>query len=234
MKIKFYIVFIFSLIFPDEIFIGEVLKYQAGFRLFSAGEATLFFDWDTLAGDSVYFLNEDIKTNSFLDHFYRVRDNIKAWMSPQDFSLKKVEKNISQGKYRKKHKAEIDYLSNVISYANERITINSSIFDPLTIIYKIRSNLNEIDYSQELKIYDMGKIRTVLFRLDKNENIKVPYGSFNCFSVSPYSTLDNKLLKNNGQIKVWFTNDERMIPVKIEQITNIGIMVMELKDYYPN
>ena len=30
------------------------------------------------------------------------------------------------------------------------------------------------------------------------------------------------------------TDDERMIPVKIEQITNIGIMVMELKDYFSN
>ena len=88
MKINLLLILFFCNIFSTEKFIGEVLKYQAGFRFFSAGEAVLSFDWDTLSGDSVYFLNADIKTNSFLDQFYKIRDNIKVWMSPYDFSLK--------------------------------------------------------------------------------------------------------------------------------------------------
>ena len=142
MKLKFIIIFLFSSIFGTEKFIGEVLKYQAGFRFFSAGEAIISLEWDTLAGDSVYFLNADIKTNSFLDRFYRIRDNIQTWMSPIDFSLKRVEKNISEGKYKKKHRAEIDYLSNIISYGHKKLNIQSLVFDPLSMIYKIRKNFN--------------------------------------------------------------------------------------------
>ena len=233
MKIKILIIFLFGFAFGNEKFIGEVIKYNAGFRFFSAGEATLSFNWDTLAGDSVYFLNVEIKTNSFLDRFYRVRDHIKTWMSPLDFSLKKVEKNISEGKYKKIHKAEIGYLSKVINFGNKKLTINSSVFDPLSIIYKIRNNFKVENFPTEITIYDMGKIKTVLFKLEKIEQIKVPLGNFDCFMISPYSTTNKKLLKNNGQMKVWFTNDEKMIPIKIVQITNIGTMVMELKEYLP-
>ena len=233
MRLKLIIIFLCSSIFGTEKFIGEVLKYQAGFRFFSAGEAIISFDWDTLVGDSVYFINADIKTNSFLDRFYRIRDNIKTWINPLDFSLKKVEKNISEGKYKKKHRAEIDYLSNIISYDNKKLNIQSIVFDPLSIIYKLRTNFNIQHFPKEVTIYDMGKIKNVLFKIEQIEKIKVPFGEFECLIISPYSTNSKKILKNNGQMKVWFTNDKKMIPIKIEQITNIGTMVMELKEYIP-
>ena len=74
-------------------------------------------------------------------------------MSHLDFSLKKVEKNISEGKYKKIHKAEIDYLSKVINFGNKKLTINSSVFDPLSIIYKIRNNFKAENYPEILLDY---------------------------------------------------------------------------------
>ena len=63
--------------YPD--FIGEELKYSAGFRFFPAGEAILTFSEDSLNGESVYRLTTSIKTNSFLDAFYKVRDEFLRW-----------------------------------------------------------------------------------------------------------------------------------------------------------
>jgi len=233
MNLKFFIVLISLNLFAKETFVGEVLTYQAGFRFFSAGEAILSFDWDTLAGDSVYSLNANIKTNSFLDRFYKVRDNMKIWMSPIDYSLKKVEKNILEGNYKKSHKAEIDYFKNIIIMGKKKISIDKHVFDPLSIIYKIREELNLKNIPFLATIYDMGKLKPVLFKVDKMESINVPYGSFECIVISPHSVDNKKLLKNDGRMKVWFSKDENHIPIKIEQSTNIGIMVMELKDYIP-
>jgi hypothetical protein len=101
------------------------------------------------------------------------------------------------------------------------------------MIYKIRKNFNIQHFPKEITIYDMGKIKKVLFKIEQIEKIKVPFGEFECLIISPYSINTKKLLKNNGQMKVWFTNDKNMIPIKIEQVTNVGTMVMELKDYIP-
>ncbi|MAJ44654.1 MAG: hypothetical protein CMF96_07925 [Candidatus Marinimicrobia bacterium] len=233
MRNKLFIIFLTFNLYANENFIGETLKYNAGFRIFSAGEAVLSFNWDTLGGDSVYFLNAEIKTNSFLDKFYKVRDRIKAWMSPHDFSLKKVEKFVSEGSYKKKHFAEIDYLKNEIKFGKKSLNIKNRVFDPLSIIYKIRENLVIKKYFFEVNIYDMGKIKPVKFEIDKVEWVEVPYGNFECFLISPKPINSKKLLKNEGQMKVWFTKDEKFIPIKIEQSTNVGTMVMELQEYNP-
>lgn len=230
MNLKFFILLFSFSLFAKDSFVGEVLTYQAGFRFFSAGEAILSFSSDTLAGDSVYSLNADINTNPFLDRFYKVRDNIKIWMSPIDYSLLKVEKNILEGNYKKSHKAEIDYFKNIINFGKKKLIIDEPVFGPLSIIYKIREEINFKNIPFLATIYDMGKLKPVLFKVDKMESINVPYGSFECIVVSPHSVDNKKLLKNDGRMKVWFTKDENHIPIKIEQSTNIGIMVMELKE----
>ena len=53
---------------PD--FIGEVLHYSAGFRIFPAGNATLSIQSDSLENEMVYLLTSTVRTNSFLSNFY--------------------------------------------------------------------------------------------------------------------------------------------------------------------
>ena len=69
---------------PD--FIGEVLHYSAGFRFFPAGNATLSMVSDSLEDEMVYLLTSTVSTNSFLSQFYKVRNVVKSWLSPDNFS----------------------------------------------------------------------------------------------------------------------------------------------------
>ena len=61
------------------------------------------------------------------------------------------------------------------------------------------------------------------------ETVRVSAGTFNCLKVEPVSGDGNPLLKNDGQMRVWLSDDSLKLPVKIEQKTNIGTMVMKLK-----
>ena len=65
-------------------FVGEELQYSAGFRFFPAGEAILTFSADSLNGESVYRLITSVKTNSFLEAFYVVRDEIQSWLNHEN------------------------------------------------------------------------------------------------------------------------------------------------------
>ena len=90
---------------PD--FIGEVLHYSAGFRYFPAGSATLSMKSDSLEDEMVYLLTSTVSTNSFLSQFYKVRDVVKSWLSPDNFSLKKTVQTIREGRYHQDNEASI-------------------------------------------------------------------------------------------------------------------------------
>ena len=77
---------------PD--FVGEELLYSVGFNFIPAGEAFFSFSAYTLNGESVYKLTTSVKTNSVLDNFYEVRDEIKSWLQPENLSLKKIRQKV--------------------------------------------------------------------------------------------------------------------------------------------
>ena len=49
--------------------------------------------------------------------------------------------------------------------------------------------------------------------------------------VVPYVENDQYLLKNQGEMKIWYTVEEPHIPIKIEQKMKHGIMELILEDY---
>ena len=75
-------------------------------------------------------------------------------------------------------------------------------------------------------------VKEIVINIISQEKITVPAGTFNCFIAEPFSPQGKSLLKNNGEMKVWLSIDSLHLPIKIEQNTNIGIMLMSLKKYY--
>jgi len=209
-------------------FIGEELKYAAGFRFFPAGEAILTFSTDSLNGESVYKLTTFVKTNSFLDVFYEVRDEIQSWLNPENLSLKKTIQTIREGHYHRDHQSIIKGDSIAIS-GKKIINIPGRVYDPVSFVYYLRRQDLSLGNSYNFFSYDRNKIREVIVNITAKETVRVSAGIFNCLKIEPVSGNRRPLLKNNGQMRVWLSDDSLRLPVKIEQKTNIGTMVMKLK-----
>ena len=209
-------------------FIDEELQYTAGFRFMPAGEASLFLTTDSLNGESVYKLTTSIKTNSFLDVFYKVRDDIQSWLNPENFSLKKTIQQIREGRYHRDHQSIIQGDSIAIS-ENQSQAIPGKVYDPVSFIYYLRKQDLNLGNSYKFYSYNRKKIREVIVNITAKETVQVSAGTFNCLKVEPVAADGIPLLKNDGQMRVWITDDHLRLPVKIEQNTNIGTMVMKLK-----
>ena len=212
---------------PD--FIGEELKYAAGFRFFPAGEAIITFYADSLNGESVYRLTTSVKTNSFLDVFYEVRDEIQSWLNPEDLSLKKTIQTIREGSYHRDHQSIIQGDSITVS-GNKIRNLPGRVYDPISYVYYLRNQDLSIGNSYKFFSYDRNKIREVIVNITAEETVLVSAGIFNCLKIEPVSNDGNPLLKNNGHMRVRLSDDSLRLPVKIEQKTNIGTMVMKLKE----
>ena len=209
-------------------FIDEVLHYSAGFRFFPAGHATLSIESDSLEDKMVYLLTSTVKTNSFLSKFYEVRDVIKSWVSIENLSLKKIVQTIREGSYHKDHEAIIQGDSLAISKKNT-IKLPGEVYDPVAYVYFLR--MQKLLQGNQYRFFSYGetKMKEVIVDVTGKETITVPAGTFKCFKVEPVSGDKKPLLKNNGQMRVWLSNDSLHLPIKIEQNTNIGTMVMKLK-----
>ena len=210
-------------------FVGEELHYSAGFRLFSAGNAILSLKSDSLNGKLTYLLSTSVKTNSFLDNFYEVRDETLSWLNVEDFSLLKAVKKIREGKYHRNHSAHISGDSLLI-WNKKYFTITEPVYDPIAFIYFLRSQKLSVGDTFHFLSASEKKIREVGVNITGKESINVSAGSFDCLKVEPVSSDGVPLLKNNGELRVWLSNDDIKMPVKIEMKTNVGTMVMKLKE----
>jgi hypothetical protein len=210
-------------------FVGEELHYSAGFRLFPAGNAILSLKSDSLNGKLTYLLSTSVKTNSFLDNFYEVRDETLSWLNVEDFSLLKTVKEIREGNYHRNHSAHISGDSLLI-WNKKYFTITEPVYDPIAFIYFLRSQKLSLGDTFHFLSASEKKMREVGVNITGKEFINVSVGSFDCLKVEPVSPDGVPLLKNNGELRVWLSNDDIKIPVKIEMKTNVGTMVMKLKE----
>ena len=128
-------------------FVGEELKYSVGFRLFPAGNAILSLTSDSLNGKPVLLLSTSVKTNSFLDAFYTVRDETLSWLNIEDFSLLKQLKKFEKGnitaiiQHTHKEIASLFGIKNILPLQSQFMTLL-----PLFIFYGVRNYHWEIHF----------------------------------------------------------------------------------------
>ena len=217
----FRITFLLSLIFT----IDEGLLYDLNFRGYNAGESMLSIKKDK----SNYYLTSIIKTNKFLDRFYKIRDRVDVILNDEDFSIIKVEKKLNQGGKKTNFTSIIDQENLTASSNNKTISIPGRVFDPLGAIYYLRNQNIVVGDTFELTTYDNDKLKNLFIVAKDIETVSTSIGNFECIVLTPQSK-DGKLLKNKGSMTIWLSNDEKKIPIKIENRTNIGKMIMKLKN----
>ena len=126
-----------------------------------------------------------------------------------------------RGCIKKNHSAIFDINSKNIITKKKVIKIDKA-HSPLSIIYSLRKELLNINDIYKYHIYNLGKIKKIDMKVVDQEIIKTSFGKFNTIVVSP--------VLNNGDMKIWFTNDENRYPIKIELKINYGRLILILND----
>ena len=219
----FIICFCFIIGFEDE-----TLVYNLKFMGINAGESTLSIKKDTISETEVYHLISTTRTNSILDRIYKIRDKINIILDAADLSIRRIEKKMNEGGKKKFFKSIINYDSLQAISNNKTISIPGKVLDPFGSIYYLRNKEINISDVFEFDTYDNDKIKKVSVVAKKMETVSTDAGNYECIVIEPYSKEGN-LLKNKGSMKVWLTNNIKKIPVKIENQTSAGKMIMTLK-----
>lgn len=217
---------------------GEKMTFQVRWAFIVAGEATLEF----FPGEQLYYTRVNrylykARTSEFADMFYKVRDTIESYMDA-DLNRSIIYRKKQRGKSTKDINVIFNWDSNTARYSlNGRsmpsIEISPDTCDPLTVFYLFRSKLSDDKKEIKINLTDGKRHITAVARTVKKERIKVAGKEYSTVLVEPRMEGVGGVFQKtkNAKLKIWVTDDNRRIPVRIKSKVAVGSFVADLVGY---
>ncbi|NOZ04311.1 MAG: DUF3108 domain-containing protein [FCB group bacterium] len=211
--------------------VGEILEYSAHFNVIPAGTASLqVLSIDTVNGVPTFHVRFEAKTSAIADRLYKIRDRIDTWLDRKNLATHKQSKRIREGSYRRKFDTIIDYSQSIAVTNGDTLSITHPVRDPYSLFYYLRT----IPLSEGTVIpfttFDSNVLTNFHVIVGGKETIFVPAGTFTSLVVKPYRE-GGILFKNQGAMKIWFSDDARRLPVQIHVKMKYGSMLLRLKKF---
>ena len=234
MKI-FHIIFLslFTILYGQSVWpfqIGEKLTYNVSFTGITAGQASLEVVNDTDANNSHQLHIQFIAKTTFpLSTIYAINDQIDTWLDSKYLYTKKLTKKIREGNYKKNSYTVIDYDQSIAITNGDTVIINQFLYDSYSLFYYLRTIPLNIGETIDFTAFDGKKITPFQVITKTKETINTMAGTFPCLVVKPFRE-GTTLLKNKGDMMIWFSNDKNRLPIQIRIKLKYGSMLLKLKD----
>lgn len=209
--------------------VGEHLTYTLQFNVIKMGRGYLSVESiDYISGIQSYHIKFQANTHKFADRIFPVRDQIDIWLNKSDLTTLKIIKQINEGRYHRDYYTLIDYDNSIAITNKDTIKINGVVRDPYSLLYYFRTIPLEIGQILNFTTFDNKKLTDFQVIVDDTETIETLAGKFSCIVVKPFRA-GKTLLKNEGDMKIWFSDDELRLPVQIQIKLKYGSMLLQLK-----
>ena len=169
------------------------------------------------------------KTSFPFSSVYLIDDQIDTWLDINDLYTKRIKRSIKQGNYKKESETK-NYYEESISVTNKDTTlINGFLFDPYSLFYLLRTKPLILGQTIKINTFNGKKITPIQIVTKAEETINTVFGSFNCLVIKPFRE-GSTLLKNKGDMMIWFSNDKKRLPIQIKIKLQYGSMLLKIKE----
>jgi len=224
-----------SLASASEIPQREILTYRISWnKLIGIAKASITME----KGEEVLTIKMKAKTVDPIDTFFSVRDYFFSSTTSDLSSFLRYEKRLKEGRYRRRDEViyspstgELIYRKN--GKLKSQKTVPPPLYDPCSILYAFRFRCSKESASCTIPSTDGKRVERIRVVPLAEETVKVPAGTFETIKVEPRWKKMKGVFrkKKGGHIYVWFTKDQRRIPVKVEVDIFLGKVVGELTGY---
>lgn len=206
---------------------GETLDYDLSWSRISGGAARMTIG--PVDGDR-YRITSIGKSGAFFSKFFKVRDEIESVVARSDFSTLEYHKLLDERGRRKDEVTVVDEAKGVAIRKGESVAVPRPVFDPLSLIYHIRSLDLSPGKSHEFAVLADGKLYTLRATVLNRETIHTAAGTFKTVVVEPRMESEAGVFRDEQRrLLVWYSDDERHIPVRIRSDVKIGSITVELR-----
>jgi hypothetical protein len=215
---------------------GERLVYKLRWGIISAGYAVLEIKpFEQIDEELAWHFVLSIRTNEFVDLFYKVRDRIESYTDHALANSILYRNEQREGSTDRDVVVIFDQDKRTAVYSNKGkaqagIEIKSGTIDPLSAIFYVRNH----GLAENMVIYkavsDGKKTVEGLVRVIRRETLTIQGVEYHTFLVEPDMKDVSGVFEKSekSKLKLWITDDERRLLVKIESKVAVGSFIGEL------
>lgn len=223
--------------------IGEKLKYALKYEFIKAGSAQFEVKEGMASnGQPCYRIISTAKSTRAFDWIYKVRDRVESLVDKRSLFPWYYKKQLREGRYKFDLEVKYDHLNQEAFVKAIRYHSNMSIRkkeaysvdipryvrDVFGTLYYLRTQPMEVGKPIFVSNHDNRKVYELRIIIEAKEVVKVKAGKFHCIRVQPILE-GEAIFKQKGRLWVWFTDDERKIPVKLKSKAIIGAFHADLE-----
>jgi len=207
--------------------VGERLTYALSWGIVPAGTAVLeVAERQNFQGRPAVKVIHTARSNEFISVFYPVNNRVESLLDEEAHYSHWLLFNRREGKRRNNIEVLFDQVAHRATVTKdgttETLEIPPQVQDTLSIIYFFRTLRDvTVGSSTFVDVHHNGKNYHLELRVEGIEHVEGPLGEFETIrilAVMPF----RGLFLNEGNIRVWLTNDAARIPVFIKAKVTIG------------
>jgi hypothetical protein len=208
---------------------GETLDYTVQWMRITGGTARM-----TIApsGDDMYRITSVAKSSGGLSRIVKVRDEIETFVARSDFSTLRYIKRLDE---RGDKMEEVTTVEDGVATRKrkkiKKVPVPRPVYDPISVIYFMRTLDLTPGKKYEFTLIADGKVYTVEARIVRREKLQTPAGKFDTVVVEPRMTAGG--VEREERLHVWYSEDERHLPVRIRTEVKFGSVTATLRSAQP-
>ena len=169
------------------------------------------------------------RTTFPISSIYTINDQVDTWLDSKYLYTKKLTKNIREGNYKNDSYTIIDYDQSIAITNGDTVIIDQFLRDSYSLFYFLRTIPLIIGETINFTAFDGKRITPFQIITKTKETINTMAGTFPCLVVKPFRE-GTTLLKNKGDMMIWFSDDKIRLPIQIKIKLKYGSMLLKLKD----
>jgi hypothetical protein len=197
----------------------QTLNYAVDWRVFPAGVVAFHMEAD----GNIQRVSVTADTVGAVNLLFRVSDRFQSSFNRTTGCSEGFSKQLIEGRRQVNSDLKFDYAQNKAVFTEKNLisgiskhqeaTIPSCVTDSLSAIFYAASQPMAVGQSFEMQLGDSMKTIPVTMKVEGREEVRTPAGNFQTLRVEP--TADAGVVKNRGNIWIWYTDDERHMPVQM-------------------
>ena len=220
---------------------GERIGMRVTYARLNAGHAVMSVSSEQDGGRDVLHIAQEVKSEGFFAWLfrYRVDNRLVAKWDPATGCSFGLDKKLRQGKFVRDQKVAIDPVAGTAVIATAphppvTFEIGPCVLDILSAFYVARTRPIPPSGRLVIPVYDNGKVFSLEFQVLGRETLDLPPPlgrNTPTLIVSPKVPPGSGLFAQEGELKVWVTDDARRIPVRARTKVAVGSVSADLESY---
>ncbi len=223
---------------PDPAFVfpqRQTLTFNVDWRVFTAGTAV--FHVEQQGSTEKVFATADTVGN--VNMLFPVVDKFQSGFDTRTGCSTGFAKQLSEGRrkvtsdltFNDQQGKQYETSRNLVKGTTRNLQANipACVQDSLSAIFYVASQPLVIGQTVRFPLADSMRTVTVTMKVEAKEEIKTPAGTFQTIRVQP--TAEEGIVKNRGNIWIWYTDDARHMPVQIRTRLFFGTITFHLQSF---